>query len=173
MPHARSRMMFPHCAGLSPAWRGKPHHMTGPEMVLMYAWLDTSPRGLKRIWYDVAMDGVPAAVTAAGNPPTDDDGKYQRMWQRLNAKRCDAILDWGLDYQIVELRPRVVPQTIGELHQYRYLSAAEWPNLMFRRPMLITSIIDYMLRATVNASDIELVVLADRQEQQQQTITSV
>lgn len=111
------------------------------------------------MWYDVAMDGTPSSTPAdtADDPP--HPASFQRMWQRLNSKRADAIARIGERYRIIELRSAAQPQTIGELHQYRYLAAAEWPQLSWLRPLLITSYIDAMIRLTIEASDIDVVVL--------------
>lgn len=155
----RYNPVFPHEAGFAPTWRGRVPHSTAAEQRMLYDWLDTLKIQPEMLWYDVAFDGVPGDGPPLSRFPAGTPANYARMWQRLNSKRADAVAQWPGGYQLVELRPDAKPQTVGEIHAYRYLAASEWPALQWLKPLVITINIDPMIEATILASDIELVKL--------------
>jgi hypothetical protein len=117
--------------------------MTPAETTLLYWWLDQDPLDIQEIWFDVAMDGIPGEAGTQLHTPFGTPGKFSRMWQRLTSKRADAIARIGSKYQVLEMRAIAKAQTIGELHQYQTLAQAEWPDLSWLPPFLITQNADY------------------------------
>jgi len=116
--------------------------MAPAERMLFTWWLATKRPLPLQMWFDVHMDGIPGDLAPASLADLTDDPAMLRMWWYQTAKRCDVILRWPLEYQVVELRHTTAPQTVGELHIYDNLSRAEWPDLPWRPPLLITERID-------------------------------
>lgn len=153
-------LLFPLHDGYLPTWRGSPHHMTPSEAKLLHLWLDTKPEGLCELWYDVPMDGVPGQQATPEREHPIFGQALNRMWQRLTSKRADAIARYGSLYQVIELRPIVKAQTIGEVHTYQALATAEWPELQWLPPLVVTAYLGPMEYKALIAGGIRSAVLS-------------
>lgn len=152
--HPHALPVFPHTGGYPWDWNGWPPHLTPAEATLAKWYFGHEPIKPDRVFYDVPVDGVPgdAGLPSGRHEPTTI--KFARMWKRLTAKRIDAIAEHQGEYQIIEFRPHVKAQTIGEVVMYRALAQGEYPDLYWRTPIVVAKIIDYSAIAACRSAGI-------------------
>ena len=131
--------------------------MVAIEATILHWWLDTSPAGVRELWFNVSLDGIPAHHGAAFSTDPSLSPALQRMWQALNAKRADVIARYDEGYQVIELRRTAGPQTAGEIAIYSHLAQEEFPHLPWLDPMVICIYIDPLTKATLENLSVTVV----------------
>jgi hypothetical protein len=149
---------FPYDEGYPPYWRGWPQHMVPAERELFFWYLDRPSTNVNEIWFDVAMDGTPAADSNYPAAAEILDPKWLRVFYGLNARRADAVIHKPDGFAIVELRDHADAQTIGETVIYAAYARDEWQDLDWTHPVIITRAIDDGVARAARAQGITVCV---------------
>ena len=149
---------FPHQQGYPGAWRGKFARLTPIESDLMRWYLAQHAEDILEVWYDVRADGDPATIETDDLSHLTNDPAIRRMWQQQTAKRLDAITLEREGYRVVELRQRAAQETVGEVTTYNQISRAEWPDLAWLNPRIVTLQVDPIIRRTLEAIGFDVVI---------------
>ena len=155
MSHAPT---FPHQPGYPRSWRGRPHRLVPAERALLTWWLDHEPMRIDELWFDVPLDGTPAAAGADSHAAQILDPEWLRVWQRQRARRADVIMRSGKMYRVIELRSIADTQTVGEVLIYDQMIRAEHPNLIVMPAIVITQQVRPGVAAAIHQAKFRLVV---------------
>lgn len=94
------------------SYSGWPPHMATEDYAIWQSIKDKLLINAQRIYFDVGLGG-------AKNIPDEYEPSFKYMWERLNQKRIDVLVDAGDEWHIIELRPRATSTAIGRLLQYK------------------------------------------------------
>jgi len=101
-----------------PLYQGWPPHMAKEDYAIWQRTRTKLLKNAKDVYFDVGLGG-------AKNIPDEYEPAYRYMWERLNQKRIDVLVDTGELWKIIELRPRATSTVIGRLLQYKTMWEAE------------------------------------------------
>lgn len=131
-------------------YSGWPPHMATEDYAIWQRIKDKLLVDAQRIYFDVGLGG-------AKNIPDEYEPSYRYMWERLNQKRIDVLVDTGTEWNIIELRPRATSTAIGRLLQYREMWDNEPIDNRKRNLILGTDIPDPDLVSLAKTLNIEIV----------------
>lgn len=132
-------------------WQGVPPHMSKEDYEIWTRWRDRALDNAVGVFYDVGLGSaeIPAEIT---------DPNLGRMWQRLNQKRADVIIEYPAEVRIVELRYNARLDTVGRLVGYGILYADDPPFKKIVKLTIVTNSYDSDVERTAHALGIEYVV---------------
>jgi len=148
--------VFPWQEGFQPTWAGRPRRLVAKERVLWQWWRNKFGLRFEEYWFDTPLDGQPPREEVLPGLAATLPAKYQRLWKSLTSKRADVIGRRGSIYQIIEIRDKIKPQTIGEVMVYKSLAKMEFPHLTFGQSIIIGSTTDVMMRKAIEDKRIML-----------------
>lgn len=136
-----------------------PHTWTG--------WPPAMPYGDRQVWrdflerrgvewpqyaYDVELHGGPAPIASS-------DPVMARTWQRLTAKRVDAVGMRAGRATLFEVRHNAAWQSVGQLIGYRDLWPRDFPELELEAAVIVTDAMDPQIRAIAERQLLAVIVL--------------
>lgn len=139
-------------AAFSPAFGGRPAHMSAVDFVLWSRFRRGLPTSWRQVWFDVAVGsgaGVGAAVEA----------NVAAAWTRITRKRVDVVADAVSGWVLVEIRGAAGPGAIGSLLSYRRLWLDDPPDARAVSMLLVTDLFPDDLASVLNEYGIALALV--------------
>lgn len=91
--------------------------------------------------------------------PPSEDPVYAGMWEKITARRIDAVAHTTDRIDIIEFRPFAGPSAIGQLLMYKTLYEMEVKPTKPIKLILITDLITDHILLTAKAAGIEVIVI--------------
>lgn len=133
-------------------WPGVPPHMAPRDLPLWRRFQGRFSGEFQGCHFDVAI-GRPGELPP-GTPERD-----RRMWERITAKRIDAVCLKPTETWVIEVRPAAGFGAVGAVVGYRRLWERERPPLPSPRFIIVTDEIDPDVQDVADSQEIGVIII--------------
>lgn len=131
-------------------WKGRPPHMSSQDLPLWERFQDQFGKEFTGFYFDVLV-GTPSDV------PAGTDEKMRNMWNRLTAKRIDAVGVKPDSYWLIEFRPHAAAGALGTMITYMTAWRKDPPDDKPIQPVIVSDLFDPDIIENANVLGIKLI----------------
>lgn len=133
-------------------WRGRPPHMSSNDLPLWERFQDKYGSEFLGFYFDVLV-GTPSDIPA-GTPEN-----MSTMWERITAKRVDAVGVKPDTYWLIEFRPNAAAGALGTIITYMTAWRKDPPDDKPIQPVVVSDVFDPDIIDNAKILDIKLIAV--------------